>query len=342
MAKGTKKTKKTVAVTVKGRTIEIPQGLSVTDGEQVLITAGEGGDDPRDVGEPRVYGEEVDQFLEKRLVAVGINQYRDPRINDLTGCVSDATSFSQKLNKDFAFSFDADHFRFLTDDAATKANIIRDLTWLVTETGPYDVGVFYYSGHGSQVPDQAPPDNDEADGLDEVIVPSDTNLSAANPIATIIRDDEIARILANVNADAHFVVVFDSCHSGTGTRPVQIVDRGWHERVTEVSRHATNLKTLFANATKSGLQGPHPLAGSGHLLLAAAHASQVSWEFGGKGVFTKHLVANLTPGRTYADVMRTVIPLVDTEVVQAEHVHQVPEIDGGAALQNNPLFAIVI
>ena len=131
----------------------------------------EDGDDPRDTGDPRAYGEEVDPLLEKRLLAVGINDYRDSRINDLSGCVSDATNFSRKLNSEFGFGFDRDHFRFLTDDAATKSNIISQLNWLVSETGPYDVGVFYYSGHGSQVPDQSPPNDDEADRLDEVIVP---------------------------------------------------------------------------------------------------------------------------------------------------------------------------
>lgn len=252
----------------------------------------------------------------------------------------DAANFSRKLKSDFGFSFDSEHFRFLSDDAATKSNIISGLTWLVSKTGPYDVGVFYYSGHGTQVADQAPPGNDEADRLDEAIVPHDTNTKAANPLSTIIRDDEINGILAGVDPDAHFVVVFDSCHSGTGSRQAQVIPDGWESRSAEVSKHAKNLQLLFAGAASSGLRGSHTFAGANHLLLAASHSSQLSWEFGSQGVFTKTLIANMNPGQTYADVMATVMPAVNAEVFAAKGVKQNPQIE--EAGQGLPSFTIVI
>ncbi|WP_420411485.1 caspase family protein [Roseibium sp.] len=339
MAKKTIK-QKSIKVPVKGQKIAIPKSLMLEDGDTVIITIEDDGDDPRDTDDGMPYGEEIDTLLEKRLVSVGINDYRDNRISDLTGCVPDATNFSRKLNSDFGFSFDRDHFRFLTDDAATKANIISQLSWLVAETGPHDVGVFYYSGHGSQVPDQNPPNDDEPDRLDEVIVPHDTNTRASNPISTVIRDDEIAAILANINPEAHFVVVFDSCNSGTGTRQVPLQPDDGRARVAEVSKHATNLKGLFANAANSGLRGAHAFSGPNHLLLAAAHSSQLSWEFGGQGAFTSSLNQNMRPGRTYKEVMDAVAPAVDRRVMRAKSVHQTPQLEGSP--QNNPLFAIVI
>lgn len=78
MTKNTKK-RKTVAVNVNGRTIIVPKGVSISDGEKVFITFKEedDGDDPRDVGNSEVFGEELDNPLERYLLAVGVNEYKD-------------------------------------------------------------------------------------------------------------------------------------------------------------------------------------------------------------------------------------------------------------------------
>ncbi|MEZ5426934.1 MAG: caspase family protein [Pyrinomonadaceae bacterium] len=72
--------------------------------------------------------------------------------------------------------------------------------------------VFYYSGHGSFLPDD---NGDEADGNDETIVPTDADMDGKNQI----RDDEFSKrvqILSQFTTNITFIL--DSCHSGTATR----------------------------------------------------------------------------------------------------------------------------
>lgn len=66
-----------------------------------------------------------------------------------------------------------------------------------------EIPSFQYSGHGTQTPDKS---GEEADGLDEQIVPIDFKC---------ITDDEIRSILASAKAGVTIVALLDSCHSGT-------------------------------------------------------------------------------------------------------------------------------
>ena len=79
---------------------------------------------------------------------------------------------------------------------------------LINKCKPGDYALFYYSGHGTQIPDQ---NGDEADGKDEAIVPYD----AGNTIESYITDDQLGAWTSQIKA-AETLVILDSCHSGTG------------------------------------------------------------------------------------------------------------------------------
>jgi hypothetical protein len=66
---------------------------------------------------------------------------------------------------------------------------------------------YSYTGHGGQLKDR---NDDESDGQDEVLFPSDYAQSGC------LTDDEIyAEFVARISPGVHVVAVIDSCHSGT-------------------------------------------------------------------------------------------------------------------------------
>lgn len=140
----------------------------------------------------------------RKALLVGINSYAG---SPLRGCVNDVMDMRDLLA---AKGFQPANTRILTDQKATAQAMREGLSWLVTGAQSGDILVFHYSGHGSQVPDR---NGDEADHLDECIIPVDYNWTDK-----IIRDDELAVVFGKVPQVADCYVVLDSCHSGTGTR----------------------------------------------------------------------------------------------------------------------------
>ena len=100
----------------------------------------------------------------------------------------------------------------------TRAAILAGLDDLAATSEPGDTVVVYYSGHGSQAPDQ---NGDEAGGYDEIILPSDsTNWKGAiGAVENSIVDDELRlKMQAILDTGAHLVAILDACHSATGFR----------------------------------------------------------------------------------------------------------------------------
>jgi len=130
------------------------------------------------------------------------------------------------------FGFRPDEIVTLLDDQATGASIRREMRRLVerlravSSDGPAAQVVFYFSGHGSRVPDQAEGhrDCDEEDGLDETLVPYDAAEEGGDQD---IRDDELYAFVEAVcsGGAARVWTVLDCCHSGTGVRGATTIRR---------------------------------------------------------------------------------------------------------------------
>ncbi len=142
---------------------------------------------------------------------VGINEYAAPSINDLSGCVNDVADMADTL---VACGFPSENIVIRTDSRATKEAILNGLQWLISDTQEGDVLVFYYSGHGSQVPTRD--SEGELDGKDEIICPHD--MSFGDEI--YISDNDIRDIIAGLPDGRYLELIFDSCHSGTVTRAI--------------------------------------------------------------------------------------------------------------------------
>jgi hypothetical protein len=136
----------------------------------------------------------------KKAVCIGINNYPGTS-SDLQGCVNDANDWCALLN-DYGFTT-----TLLLDSQATRQNIKTALENLVLSVGQGDVGVFTYSGHGTQTIDMS---GDEGDTYDEAIYVYDG----------MIVDDDLRVIIDKIDPLATLVIISDSCFSGSVTRLV--------------------------------------------------------------------------------------------------------------------------
>ena len=138
-------------------------------------------------------------MAKKRALCIGINDYPDAD-SDLHGCVNDAYDWSAALLR---YGFDC---QLLLDADASGATIRTALKALTRDARPGDAVVITFSGHGSLVPDAS---GDEDDRFDECWCPHDVVENGP------ITDDELHRIFSKRRSDVRWIVVSDSCHSGT-------------------------------------------------------------------------------------------------------------------------------
>lgn len=116
-----------------------------------------------------------------------------------------------------SFGFPADHVTVVTNLEATSARIAKELEALAAKAGPDDAVLFYYEGHGTQIPDL---DGDEEDGWDEALATADEKpplVTTEDQLRMYLSDDRIAELLAKFRTK-NVTVIFDSCHSGTAVR----------------------------------------------------------------------------------------------------------------------------
>ena len=116
----------------------------------------------------------------------------------------------------------------LIDKQATKKNITQDLQDLIRQLNPGDDVCLHFSCHGQQMEDD---NGDEADGLDEALIPYDARKTFQKGIyegEKYLRDDELEKYLTCIRqktgANGSVLVTFDACHSGTANRIEEYVE----------------------------------------------------------------------------------------------------------------------
>ena len=158
---------------------------------------------------------------EQRALLVGVGQYETPGI-DLPGIDLDLERMRETLAR---LGFEDKQIRTLADGEATSTNVIAGFEgWLKQGVQPNDRVVFYYSGHGSNIPDL---DGDEDDQVDEVLVTHDMKRAKVKGRATlvgVVSDDKLGSLLAAI-ASKNIWVIIDACHSGTMTRAINMKNR---------------------------------------------------------------------------------------------------------------------
>ena len=140
----------------------------------------------------------------RRALLVGINEYPN-EADRLEGCVNDVFLMSSLLQES---GFEADDIRVVLNERATAARIVERLEWLLDGAEDGQDRVFYYSGHGAQIPTYGV--GEKVDSKDECLVAYDFDWSRQ----TAVTDDQFFDLYSQLPYQTNFLAIFDCCHSG--------------------------------------------------------------------------------------------------------------------------------
>jgi len=208
-----------------------------------------------------------EEELKLYAIIVGINNYIDPIIPDLSFCIADAQDIKNTLLNSTMWS--SVNIIYLPD--ATKTEIENAIKLIVGKVGPDSLVLFSFSGHGTLSPD----------GSHAYICPADSSITS---FANDIEDDELERWLDGIPTNRRCVIL-DTCYSGAFLK-----------------KPSPDL--IIRTYLKKGQKLTRPLAGTGfyrklskagYVVLTACDDDEYSWESPmlENGVFTYFLVEGL-------------------------------------------------
>ncbi|MEJ7738353.1 MAG: caspase family protein [Chitinophagaceae bacterium] len=287
--------------------------------------------------------------MKKKAVVVGINDYAPIGTGgpDLNGCVNDARDMASTL---VLCGFAPADIKILTNQNAKKQNIGIYLNWLLQDCAAGDSLVFYYSGHGTRVANVGP--DLEIDGLDEAIVPHDYTT------AGVFTDDQFKEIFTGkLKPGVNLEVIFDCCHSGTGTRNLNLnlnefsgetsfetprfiepmlEDEFYFSYAKDLKPKKTEQYSEYLTKTRAIV----PVAGTNHTLWAACKDNQVSMEGSISGIirgyFTYHFCKILRA--TTGNITRRLLDAQTANALAAMGAAQINQTESVSAEFSQKIF----
>jgi len=150
----------------------------------------------------------IERKPKRKALLIGINDYPD-EASRLEGCVNDVYRISEVLQE---YGFSPNEIRVALNERATAKGIRERMEWLLDDARPGDLSLFFYSGHGAQIPSSH--SEYEIDCNDECLVPYDFDWSVEHAYT----DKEFLQLYAQLSLDVNFISILDCCHSGGMTR----------------------------------------------------------------------------------------------------------------------------
>jgi hypothetical protein len=294
--------------------------------------------------------------MQSKALLVGVNDYAPvgPGGPDLRGCVNDVRDMAHTLVALGYVRPVPASLRILTDANATRAKVLEGLDWLIRGARREDRLIFYFSGHGSMIPDTS--GDETVDAKDETICPHDYATNG------MLRDDDLRAVLARVPKGVNMEVILDTCHAGSGTRELAAIaatpeDEAVTYRYVEppfdlgffIAEHPDLPVREFLNPNefeKFEMNGGAErevviVPALNHVLWAACRSYQTSAEtkIDGvyRGVFTYWFCRDLR--RAGAPVTRRRLDSLVSADVKAHGFAQVPQLEGTAADIAEKVFA---
>ncbi len=252
---------------------------------------------------------------------VGVNEYGinlDPtraseHISSLRGCVPDVEAVDLYLRAQLGVP--SEQIRLLRDSEATYQRVIDGFADILKRAPAGHQALVYFSCHGSQAPAVDP--SIEADGLDETLVLYDSRTEGVYDLL----DKELGYLLDQlVRHGLNVTVVLDACHSGSGTREIDM-----DVRVRSTPRGFANTQHRpclwwagcpeLARSRQGASDWVNPAAGAAsYVVIAGCRDQQLSREattvLGPRGLLSYYLMEELQRGThaatTYADLAHVV------------------------------------
>ncbi len=258
-------------------------------------------------------------------LVIGIDEYADPNVYNLTGAVADADAVNDFLQK--TLHVPESQIKNLRNKEVTRVTIEREIKSLGDNPAikKDDPILIFYAGHGADV--KAPPGwpTGSANEKIQMLVPHDFIKGGSDDIKrgqgvldvrlshllqdiAVKKSDNIVRshpFLSRMVSDHvhRQTVILDSCHSGSGTRtddddPTFAV-RGIDLPETYTIPNDLRLHDIDLGARADSVPEAFKKAGMlSHVLLSACKAEQVAREIpatgeskkGKRGVFTSALL----------------------------------------------------
>lgn len=214
---------------------------------------------------------EIQDAAQRYAVVIGIDDYQDAAIQNLSFASADATALYNVLTDPNLGRFSPYNVKLLLNDDATHRAIRSAIaTWLANQSRKDDTVIIYYAGHGAPVINAR---TTSKDGMEKYLVPHDAEMEDLR--ATGIAMDEVQRWFGFLESK-RVLFLIDSCYSGVaGGRTFQ-------------------RPGVQARATLTG-EFLDELSGEGRMVVTACDVNEVSLETAslGHGVFTHFLVEGL-------------------------------------------------
>jgi WD40 repeat protein len=222
------------------------------------------------------------------ILAVGVAQYRDPSWN-LTYAAKDARDFVAAMRSQEGGLYRQVEVRLLTDQQATKDNILDGLEWVQRQTTSRDVAMVFFAGHGVN------------DNLNRYFFCSH-NFEEQSLMRTGVAYSDIKSTVEAIAGKALFFV--DTCHAG----------------------NAIGGRSRGGGVDVIGLVNDLSSVENGVIVFTAATGRQSSLEDAkwGNGAFTKALVEGLTGSADVKNQGKITVSMLDFYVAE-----RVKELTGG-------------
>jgi len=160
---------------------------------------------------------------EDRALLIGVGRYAqfEEKLNGVSLDIGMMREFVHLMG------FKSHEIKVLEHEHASAANVYNAIeNWLINGVRADDRVLFYFSGHGSQIPDE---NDDEDDQFDEVLLLYDTVLAEKRGQQTlngVLLDDHLNNMLARMKS-RNILVILDACHSGSATKRMQLSSRSF-------------------------------------------------------------------------------------------------------------------
>lgn len=205
------------------------------------------------------------------VLAVGVSKYKNPDYN-LGLAAKDAKDFAAVLKKQQGRLYGEVVVKLLTDDSATRDDVVDGLDWLKQQVTARDVGMMFIAGHGMNdnqgkyffLPHNADPDK----------------LLRTGVAQTDIRDT-----LNSLAGKAVFFV--DTCHAGNalGTSKTRAIGSTTDAFINELGS-AENGVVVFSSSTGKQLSQENAAWGNGAFTKAVVEGLSGKADFGKNGKIT--------------------------------------------------------
>ena len=239
---------------------------------------------------------------DKWAVVVGISQFSDPNVPKLQFSAKDARDFADYLTDPNRGRFAKDHVKVLTNEDATKMNIMDAIgdSFLPHAALPGDLVVIYLSTHGS-------PTGADMFGVNYVI-PYDANVSKL--FSTGIEMRQLLQMIKERVHTNRILLVMDTCYSGAGANP-----------------------TGHKGLTRTNVDAKEIAQGTGSLVISSSMPTERAWESDKlkNSFFTRYLIDSLSAdgGNVPIDAAFSKMKVkVQTDVLKDKGELQTPVMGG--------------